>query len=246
MQGRHTQTDDEDILRYTSEQRFAAAYTACNPLSCYHDLTCGHRIEVAYETEYCGINCLRPMGGQPFVCPDCLTADVRQEISLEGLDLISTGEDVDMGGYTSSGEDKIQKIADMKLKGLLEQGRRLCKVSARFADPKLQFFHKFLLEEGYEGIEEEKDTVLSPMTRYKRPAGTEGRFKKSSVWKHREPTQVNVDEDARVTVTLADVMDDWKNVSQQNQLPKGGRRQGPAGTDHAMDDLLEHFQSYST
>lgn len=62
-----------------------ASYTPCNPASNFHDLNCSHRIEAVLDGNTCGSNCKKPGDHAPFVCSDCLAADVRLEIELAGL-----------------------------------------------------------------------------------------------------------------------------------------------------------------
>ncbi|KAJ4373327.1 hypothetical protein N0V83_003621 [Neocucurbitaria cava] len=237
----HPQTKDDDILSYTAQQRFDAEYSPCHPLSCFHDLLCGHRIQVEYNSETCGINCARQKINKPFVCPECLIDGVRVEVALHGLDLRAPGEDVDMGGYQSTREDAIQKIADMKLKQLLAMGRRMCKMTTKLADPKLQFFHQFLIEEGFEGIVEDGNTDLTTATRYKRPNAAKGKSTRGPAWKHREPAQQDLEGEAEVTVTLGDVMEEFQAGTRQTELLKEERGDDTARIDSAMDGLVEQF-----
>ncbi|KAF1844243.1 uncharacterized protein K460DRAFT_397377 [Cucurbitaria berberidis CBS 394.84] len=228
-------------MQSTDDQRFTASYTACDPLSCFHDLQCGHRIQVQYSTEHCGLNCLNPRGDKPFVCADCLVAHVRLEMSFEGLDLTNVGDDVEMGNNGASREEQIQKIADTELKKLLAQGRRMSKIAPKFKDPKLQFFHQFLLEEGYEGLENDANVRLPPGTPYKRPGIAKEKSKTSEVWKPRDTAHEEGDADEQVNFTLANFEQDWESVSRGVEQRQVERHQGQPVIDNRLNGLLEQF-----
>jgi hypothetical protein len=224
-------------------QQFVLSYTPCHPNSCYHDLACGHRIQVAYNTEHCGVNCKHPQNGAPFVCPDCVTSDVRLEMTFEGLD-INTSEDPNMSDdTTASREDRTQVIADSELKKLLAQGRRMCKVTPKFKDPKLQFWHQFLTEEGFGGLEEDVDVVVAD-TRYKyiNPRlAKESASKLKETWKPREAAQQMGDEDQEeeVTFTLAEFAADWKEYVRQYQVHV--LSEATSEMDDAMNSLIDYM-----
>ncbi|KAF1831660.1 hypothetical protein BDW02DRAFT_649702 [Decorospora gaudefroyi] len=204
-------------------QRVSNRYSPCHPESCYHDLECGHRIQVACNTEYCGVNCKQPQRGTPFVCPDCLVSDVRLEMVFESLDLNNV--DAEMGGTEAiSREDSIQAIANAKLKKLLAQGRRMCKIAPKFADPKLQFWHQFLTEENFEGLEEDIDTVLPD--KYKNPPQLEDTVKSNEADR--------LDAGAEVTFTVDELAQDWEDFVRQFQLCPDG--QAPSNFTNVMDN----------
>jgi hypothetical protein len=73
-------------------------------------------------------------------------------MTFQGLDLSSTSSDVDTGPL--SREDRIETIANVELKKLLSQGWRRCKIAPKFVDPKLQFWHQCLTEEGFGSLVE--------------------------------------------------------------------------------------------
>jgi hypothetical protein len=85
---------------------------------------------------------------------------------MESIDL-NPPEGTDMSdGNTPSREDQIQAIADGKLKEVLAEGRRMCKIVPMFVDAKMQSWNQFLVEEGYGSLEKDLDVVVQD-TRYK-------------------------------------------------------------------------------
>jgi hypothetical protein len=229
-------------------QQFVLSYTPCHPASYYHDLSCGHRIQVAYNTEHCGVNCKRPQNGAPFVCPDCMASDVRLEMTFEGLDF-STSEDTNMADDTTATcEERIQAIADGELKKLLAQGRRMCKVAPKFVDPKLQFWHQFLTEEGFGGLEEDVDVVVADMRyKYTNPRRAQGSASKlTEIWKPRDAAQrlgdeerEEEEEEEEVTFTLAEFAADWEDFVRQYQVRVPS--EATSEMDDAMNSLIGHM-----
>ncbi|KAH7389772.1 hypothetical protein BKA66DRAFT_440055 [Pyrenochaeta sp. MPI-SDFR-AT-0127] len=230
-------------MQHSNDERFAALYTACNPISCIHDLKCEHRIETAYSTEHCGINCNRPRRGKPFICPDCLVADVRLEMSFEGLDLANDEDDIMMVDDTATSRGtRIQQIAHTELKKLQEQGRRMCKIVPKFSDPTLQFFHQFLLEEGFEGIAEDSHAVLSPSTRYKRPGMAHAMSLTKNIGKPVEVAQqICSQEQSNGTFSLADFMRDWEETERQIKHQEVQSDQGQPTVITTTKNLLEQM-----
>jgi hypothetical protein len=148
-------------LRTTGkDRRFKATYSACTGISTYHDLTCGHRCQVPYISEDCGWNCLKRGHAVPFVCGDCIVADVRLEMLFEGID-IASGDNDEMADGRPTREEKIRGIADKEIKNKLDWGLRVCKIRNKFQDPQLQFLDQFMREDGFGGVDvAEQDTVL--------------------------------------------------------------------------------------
>ncbi|KAH5232199.1 hypothetical protein HBI62_069050 [Parastagonospora nodorum] len=151
-----TPAEKEDHLKFL--------YSSCNAgsRSSYHDIKCGHRIYVEYANE-CGANCLKEGLQNPFVCPECIAGEVRTEMLLKGLSIIKEDDEMDDG----TREEKIHNIAHSKIYDLITPAsvrfewnqykaptvlHRLCKMVEKFEDPKMQFFDKFLKDEGLEGI----------------------------------------------------------------------------------------------
>lgn len=145
------------------DQQFQDAYSPCSPHSCYHDLNCGHRVQVEHNFG-CGSNCRRAVADQPYVCPECLIEDVRLDMQLDSLTLMHGGRDDAQGPLGR--DDKLRNIVDGNLQRLLKQGYRVCKVAPKL-DPALQFFNQFLEEEGFGGVGE-RATTPKPR-QYKRP-----------------------------------------------------------------------------
>ncbi|KAF2124723.1 hypothetical protein P153DRAFT_411043 [Dothidotthia symphoricarpi CBS 119687] len=145
-------------------QQFHATYTPCTPQSNYHDLACNHRVHVDHNFG-CGSNCRVAVPEQPYVCPECLVADVRLDMQLDDLSLDASKKDGGEGG------DRLRGIVDVNLQRLLERGYRVCRGVPKL-DPALQFFNQFLEEEGLGGVGERSVTprIAAPRQRvYKRP-----------------------------------------------------------------------------
>jgi hypothetical protein len=225
--------------------RFAASYTPCHPLSVYHDLRCGHRIEVSFDTESCGSNCVRRNRAAPFICPHCLVADVRDFITSSGMDL-DTQDDMDLDeavesildemdedsdeptdNIAGSSNSLIQDIADRELERLLKEGKRICKIAPRFQDPTMQFWHQFLVQEGLEGLEAEVDVVLAPVEK-KQPNASASK----DIWKPRgERVQRDEDEEGlEVPSRLAEIVGDEENEVQEAEAA--------SGADDGLGDLV--------
>jgi hypothetical protein len=108
-------------------------------------------------------------------------------MDFQGLTLLNN-HDHEMLDDGPTRVENIRAIADAEVTKRLAQGYRMCKVTRKFDDPKLQFFHDFLVEEGYDGIGEVDKTMTSkPKTVFKRPGLNSilGK-KKSSVWMPRD------------------------------------------------------------
>lgn len=241
-------------MNHTPSQRFIASYTPCTDYSHYHDLQCNHRIRSPHVTEPCGANCLRPHRGAGFICPDCLVADVRVEMVFEGLDLLVTNTAMHNDNGPTR-EQQIQDIADAELRKLLRQGYRMCKLVDRFEDPKMQFFHEFLLDEGFEGVDswlgedDGRGRDMEKGGKHKYPnASTRYKVLKTETsqgvdaWKMRDAAacvsgDVGRKEEAETTFTLAEFMQDWENVDKQIN---GG--QGQLGGDSGLDGVLDQLK----
>jgi hypothetical protein len=220
---------NEDTIK-----QFALQYAPCHPTSCYHDLACGHRIQVAYNTEHCGANCKVRKRGIPFICADCIASDVRIKMMMESIDL-NPPEDTDMSdGNTPSHEDLIQAIVDGKLKEMLAEGRRMCKIDPMFVDAKMQFWNQFLVEEGYDGLEKDVDVVVQD-TRYKYNSPA----KLKDIWKLREAAQqmMDNDEEADVTFILEAFLASCEDSDHQYQVR--APTEGTSEMNDAMASLTE-------
>ena len=208
-------------LEARNKQAFKAQYSACSGDSTYHDLRCGHRVQSANLSERCGCTCRKPARGAPFVCPECVVNDVCLEMNLEGISL-SNSDDAEMDDGGPTREQKIRAIADAEIKKRLTRGFRMCKVTSKFEDPKLQFFHQFYREEGFDGIDEDGHKPVAPNKLFKRPglsmSRTNRMLKKdvSNVWRPREPKKTaeheDFDDDAAMIFTFEDMERDWKDL----------------------------------
>jgi hypothetical protein len=156
------------------DQEFADRYTACSGSSFYHDLRCGHRILSLNSSESCGRNCKKKGEWAPFLCPECVAYDVRLEMTFEDISL-SVSEDADMKDGGATREEQILAIAEAEIKKILRNGGRVCKVTPKFDDPKIQFFNQFLTEEGHGGIDETGKAKVEPEKK---------KLKRSGLWKH--------------------------------------------------------------
>lgn len=79
-----------------NERRFSTLYTPCSGNSISHDLACGHRVESISLSESCGGTCKIKTRDWPFICPDCIVANVRLEMTFESIDLASNYDDNEM------------------------------------------------------------------------------------------------------------------------------------------------------
>jgi hypothetical protein len=148
-----------------NEQRFHNMYSSCTPLSTFHDLQCGHRVQTEY-TASCGMHCLHPVKGSPFVCPTCLIDVVRAEVALEGLGLKSNNNTItEETGQTQ--DDKARHFAEQHIAAMLKKGFRSAKAVSKLQDPQLQFFDNFMRQDGFGGLEDEekKEELLRPRKR---------------------------------------------------------------------------------
>ena len=169
-----TQAGSSSPTPAEKEDHFNSLFSSCNAglQSFYHDIKCGHRIYVKYANE-CGANCLKEGPQNPFVCPECIVGEVRTEMLFEGMSLAKDDDEMDDG----SREEKIRKMAHTKIYDLITPAsarftwnqyktptvlHRLCKMVEKFEDPKMQFFDKFLKEEGLEGINPVEEKNKSP------------------------------------------------------------------------------------
>lgn len=178
------------------EERMKTAYSACNHNSAYHDLQCGHRIQTPHAAQECCSNCLKSSYWAPFICPECVVEDVRAKMTLAGLH--DDGLDVKLSGNGPSREEQIRAIADGEIKHKLRLGHHICKVMSKFEDPKMQFFNEFLVEEGFEGINEEAPVADEPGKKLKRPGpGARAAPKKrpAGIWEPREVIDLTADDD---------------------------------------------------
>jgi hypothetical protein len=164
---------------------------------------------------------------------------------------LSNNNELEMRDNSPTREAKIRAIADAEVTKRLAQGFRMCRVTRKFENPKLQFFHDFLVEEGYDGIGEVDKTMTSkPETVFKRPGLNSilGK-KKSSVWMPRDsdlnggqPTgaafvddqedeRLNGNDEAAIS-DCADMKRNWENF--QARFPA----QSDPFQGSSLDDLL--------
>jgi hypothetical protein len=90
---------------------------------------------------------------------------------IEGISL--SNEDDIMDDEHQVRQQKIRAIAETEINKLVKQRHRMCTVTKKFDDPKLQFFDQFLKEDGFKGIDdvlEEPDAPRQPDARKLRKA----------------------------------------------------------------------------
>jgi hypothetical protein len=152
-----------------NNQIFKDRYSACVPGSSYHDLVCGHHIQSKYSAASCGTNYKKDQSGEniqndeenqgesqevqngrrgkPFICGDCLVEAVRLRMLIEGIAL--SNEDDLMDDERQVHEQKIRATVETETNKLVKQRHRMCTVTKKFDDPKLQFLDQFLKEDGF-------------------------------------------------------------------------------------------------
>jgi hypothetical protein len=227
-----------ELQAVQNEQDFKDKYSACNPSSLYHDLQCGHRVQTEY-TASCGVLCVRPVQGKPFICMTCLTGVVRAEVALDGLSL-NPLRDIDMLGVGPTEEDKVRYFANKYVAAMIKKGHRASKKTVpKLEEPLLQFFDQFMQEEGLGGLQDErvKEKVVKPRKRrpsvsskkparatpYSRP-GNKG--VPLSKWNFREPSsQVKISTPADRVLPGVDVED----VSEVTRGAAKGAMEGLTG-----------------
>jgi hypothetical protein len=228
-----------------NEQLFKHAYSACNPHSTYHDLKCKHRVQTAYTSDPCGTNCINCTGRPPFICPDCVVLDVRVEMLLEGLNTFGPNDnlDIEMSNNGLSREEQILAIANSEINKLLQQGHRVCKIMPKFEDSKMQFFNQFLVEEGFEGINEEARDTMTPGMKLKRPLHG-ARYKRTapkktdSVWEPRVVIDLTGDEEQiDMEVRIEDIEKDWADFQKKYNPVMSGAKAGD-GTVCSLAELM--------
>jgi hypothetical protein len=104
--------------------------------------------------------CKNQLPGKPFVCGDCIAADVRLRMLLKGIAL--SNEDEVMDDERQAREQTIRALADAEINKLIKQRHRMCTVTDKFEDPTLQFFDQFMKEAGFGGIHDVKENPNVP------------------------------------------------------------------------------------
>lgn len=221
-----------------NEQQFQDTYSPCNSQSLLHDLQCGHRIQTEYLAS-CGVLCVRPAHGPPFVCPTCLIDVVRAEVALEDLTL-RLSDDNAMASYGPTQEEKARRVAEKYVQAMVRKGYRTCKPVSKLDEPRLQFFDQFMREDGFGGVEdgpyEEEVTRL-----HKRP----------SIATHKNVTK----QDERSTKgapppgkwefryphPLVEPLPGVDSVLSIDRAKDGHVEKNRQGGQVAMDSFLEHF-----
>jgi len=210
-----------------SEKTFQTLYTACSGLSVFHDLRCGHRVQSTNLSESCGVTCKKAATNAPFVCPDCVVADVRLEMLFESIDLCVNGDDAEMLDEGPTREQQIRAIADAEIKKRLAQGYRMCKVTPKFEDPRMQFFQQFMEEEGFGGIDGNSVTDTASNEPLKRPMQTDRARAndRHDAWQPREPRAAakkqDIEDDPAMTFTVEDIERDWKELQARFETKTG-------------------------
>jgi hypothetical protein len=200
-----------------NNQIFKDRYSACVPGSSYHDLVCGHHIQSKYSAASCGTNCKKDQSGEniqndeenqgesqevqngrrgkPFICGDYLVEAVRLRMLIEGIAL--SNEDDLMDDERQVHEQKIRATVETEINKLVKQRHRMCAVTKKFDDPKLQFFDQFLKEDGFKGIDdvlEESVAPRQPDARKLRKARKAPKRDTETAWLLRDPVK-HVEED---------------------------------------------------
>ncbi|KAH7389767.1 hypothetical protein BKA66DRAFT_440049 [Pyrenochaeta sp. MPI-SDFR-AT-0127] len=220
-----------------NEQQFQDTYSPCNALSLLHDLQCGHRIQTEYLAS-CGVLCVRPTGGPPFVCPTCLIDVVRAEVALEDLTL-QLNDDISMKDNSPTQEEKARRFADKYVQAMVKKGYRTCKVVSKLDEPRLQFFDQFMREDGFGGVEDKPEEEESPRL-HKRPSmSAHKNFTKQDIGSGRAH-QSSGKWDFRGTDFLAE-RHEGADVTLSIDTTKQGSERAQRGGEAAMDSLPEHF-----
>jgi hypothetical protein len=156
----------------------------------------------------------------------------------------SNNDDIEMSDNGVSRTDKIRTISTSAIRKCLQQGYRICQVTKKFKDPKLQFFDHFLKDQGFPGIGEEDVPALKQGRQLKRP-GQSSRlpsFKAPvtatafDIWKPRETADPTADKEGVVEMERA-----WEETPLGTyrfvNLGRGAQRQ----TDGDINDVTDMF-----
>jgi hypothetical protein len=146
------------LAEQAKSHNFKFLNSACNAneYSFYHDLKCGHRIQVKHASS-CGTNCEKAVDNYPFVYATCVADEVRTQMIFACISLDKEDDDMDDGFQ----EGMAHKIVKDKLFKLMypkemKDRHRPCKVTKNFDDPKLQYFNDWMEVDGLGGIDEEE------------------------------------------------------------------------------------------
>ncbi|KAF2827794.1 hypothetical protein CC86DRAFT_404839 [Ophiobolus disseminans] len=207
-----------------SDNKFNTLYSACSGLSLFHDLRCGHRVQSTSLSESCGVTCLKASTNAPFVCPDCIVADVRLDMIFESISLSTNGDDADMMEDGPTRDQLINAIADAEIKKRLAKGYRMCKIVKKCDDPLMQFFSQFMEEEGFggiDGIDLASDTSINgPLKRPMRAGHQE-----NNTWMPRETSkraeQQDLEDGVSMAFTLEDMERDLKELQDRFKIKTG-------------------------
>ncbi|KAF2874018.1 hypothetical protein BDV95DRAFT_666004 [Massariosphaeria phaeospora] len=148
-------------------------YTPCNGNSCYHDLQCGHRVRTTYN-DNCGSNCVselpkyrkanttrRYVLGRPFVCTECLVAQVKAELVKDKATNLDTSD----ASTKATDDDKLFHAMVERWILLLKDNQVRASDRAAKVEPMLQFFADFPEAQG------DLFAPPSPGRKLKRPSG---------------------------------------------------------------------------
>ena len=150
------------MANYPGMYQFNRTHTPCNPESLYHDISCGHRVKTAHYS-ICGSNCIDPSRQTPFICPVCVTDEVRTLMVLNGLSLESP-----IFSDNTLRDAKIEAIAQEKIDDLIYHHHHRPTVVVQKLDPLLQFYSEIdgAQDDGGFCAESAKN---EPKRKYKRP-----------------------------------------------------------------------------
>lgn len=97
-------------------------------------------------------------------------------------------------------------------------GYRMCKVTRKCEDPRMQFFNQFLEKEGWGGLDAE---VPEPDRDLKQPMPGD-RARKQKTWAPRElEANAEAEDDPSMHFSLADMERDWKELQAKSKVRTG-------------------------
>lgn len=87
------------------------------------------------------------------------------QMTFENISLSTSADGgVDLVDEVLFREEKIRLIADKEIQKPLKRRFRMCNVTPKFEDPKLQFFDGFMKDVAFGGIETQAQTQTRDMT----------------------------------------------------------------------------------
>jgi hypothetical protein len=125
----------------------ATTFSPSTPQRAVAQTTSGENIQNDEENQGESQEVQNGRRGKPFICGDCLVEAVRLRMLIEGIAL--SNEDDLMDDERQVHEQKIRATVETETNKLVKQRHRMCTVTKKFDDPKLQFLDQFLKEDGF-------------------------------------------------------------------------------------------------